>query len=954
MKWAAKWIWDGGEVRPRNHHFYLRKTFELESVPVGAFASVCADSKYILYVNGEYIGRGPVRSDPRRQYFDEYDIAEYLRPGENVIAALVHHYGEPNYSYIMGRAGFLLQASACFANGDETRIVSDTSWRAAPAKAYRPDLPRINRQMAFPEYYDARLENMGWCNVGYDDSLWSPAIEFGPALTAPWASFLPRDIPHLLEKPVVPERVVETGRIGPNVALRRIKVGTGNLPPFPAGATRAYTNVYSETNQSVRLLFQRKDKGDERLFVNGREVVSESARGITGLVTVALKSGWNSFYISCNQGYLSAEIGFASFTGPLPHSPEKNLDDANKWQVFEGESKATFEAFDKAHSESADIPLSDGVCTEFSEVDNEIANLMLLETECLLPDSLMKTRIDPENGVCATVDPSPNGSPVYMVVDFGVEVTGYPHIELEADEGVTIDLAYSELLEDGKVNPNTTFMAKYADRYITRAGRQEHELIALKGLRYMQLAFRNLTSPLKLVSARLNFSTYPVEYRGEFVCSEKRINEIWSVGCYTLQLCMHDMYVDCPWREQVQWWGDVHIEMLVNFYCFGDTALAAKAIRDIGQSQLEEGAVKGFYPGTKDALSVLPDFALIWVDSNWQYYMHTGDAEVLKSQFDRIKKLLGWFETLEDERGLLNNVPHWVFIDWSPVDRKGESAAMNCFYSMALDSAAKIALLCGDKDSARRYAEKSHAVKSAVNARLWSDERHAYADARDGESLSTSFSVQTNVLAIRAGIADGRDISELVRRVLGSESFTQIATGYFCAHLFAAMDRAGMHERMLDFIRDKWGYMLDNGATTWWERFNREGSQCHSWSATPNYAIAAMVMGLRPLEPGFKNFELAPADVSIDDMSIAVPVGDKIIRARYWRQDEVRNISLTIPTGITGEVVLPKSWCSDSQITLNGTIIHDSSGCLCESIRSEEESIRVFLGETGEFELCMK
>src|SRR5207244_808181 len=106
VEWTAQWIWEAnkgqGQGGPpsfqspayQNLFTYFRKTFDLPSGPVAAVTHVSADSRYRLYVNGRYVGRGPVRGDLVWQYYDDYDITPFLHSGKNVIAALVHYYGE--------------------------------------------------------------------------------------------------------------------------------------------------------------------------------------------------------------------------------------------------------------------------------------------------------------------------------------------------------------------------------------------------------------------------------------------------------------------------------------------------------------------------------------------------------------------------------------------------------------------------------------------------------------------------------------------------------------------------------------------------------------------------------------------------------------------------------------------------------------------------------------------
>ncbi|GAH29570.1 unnamed protein product, partial [marine sediment metagenome] len=123
---------------------------------------------------------------------------------------------------------------------------------------------------------------------------------------------------------------------------------------------------------------------------------------------------------------------------------------------------------------------------------------------------------------------------VYLLLDFGKEVVGYPHLKIEGPAGIIIDLGYSEVLEDGKVNPNRKNV-KCVERYTMRDGLQTWETFSKRGFRYMQVDIHNKSSePLKIYSIGLNFSTYPVEYRGAFNCSDELLNQIWKVGRYTL------------------------------------------------------------------------------------------------------------------------------------------------------------------------------------------------------------------------------------------------------------------------------------------------------------------------------------------------------------------------------------------------------------------------------------
>jgi hypothetical protein len=143
----------GGDLPPaRFSRVQFRRTFEWATdavVPDRVPLRVSADSRYLLWVNGVEVGRGPIRSQPRRLRYDEYDIAGLLRPGRNVIAALVTYYGHANSfwqpaasSGVMGRDAQLVLEARLHHGGHagqagEDWLVTDAGWRAARSEAWR-------------------------------------------------------------------------------------------------------------------------------------------------------------------------------------------------------------------------------------------------------------------------------------------------------------------------------------------------------------------------------------------------------------------------------------------------------------------------------------------------------------------------------------------------------------------------------------------------------------------------------------------------------------------------------------------------------------------------------------------------------------------------------------------------------------------------------------------------
>src|SRR5581483_9417504 len=127
--WRARWIWARG-IHEGRHAVALRRTFRLAAVPATAPARISALSRYVLYVNGTEVARGPVRANPRRQPYDTADLAPYLRTGDNIIAAIAWRYDGPTAWWLppppatdLRHGAFVFEARL----GDHW-LVSDDGW----------------------------------------------------------------------------------------------------------------------------------------------------------------------------------------------------------------------------------------------------------------------------------------------------------------------------------------------------------------------------------------------------------------------------------------------------------------------------------------------------------------------------------------------------------------------------------------------------------------------------------------------------------------------------------------------------------------------------------------------------------------------------------------------------------------------------------------------------------
>ncbi|HEX4199014.1 MAG TPA: alpha-L-rhamnosidase C-terminal domain-containing protein [Caulobacteraceae bacterium] len=233
-------VYLGQPGRPfeKNRWFLFRKRLDLPAAPDAAPISITVDGRYILYVNGERIGRGPVRASPLHQRYDDYDLAGALSAGRNVVAVLVHTYGTDTAFYetvkgmwqpTFGDGGLWVDGSI-EAGGETAPLDTSGGWRCLQSDAWTQEVPQSNHSLGFIEDLDAAKLPSGWTGVDHDDAGWDdarplvsggggPEATYGGVVARPFPVLLPRGIPMLEERPAAARRIVWIKGLAPDPAL---------------------------------------------------------------------------------------------------------------------------------------------------------------------------------------------------------------------------------------------------------------------------------------------------------------------------------------------------------------------------------------------------------------------------------------------------------------------------------------------------------------------------------------------------------------------------------------------------------------------------------------------------------------------------------------------------------------------------------------------------------------
>jgi hypothetical protein len=292
--WSASWV-TCPEIAQRDYGVYhFRKTISITKVPEKFVIHVSADNRYRLFVNGKAVCSGPARGDLYNWYFETVDIASYLKPGNNSIAALVWNMGVyAPVAQISNQTAFVLQG-----DGDAEKIINtNESWKVYHNLSYHPcstdNGARLHTYMVTGpgDEIDASKYPWGWEQENYADADWAQAKRIASPVPAGYGSdnlwtLVPRNIPLMREQE---QRIAEVRRVNGMELNGDFLSGKAPLV-IPANKTvsilldQGYNSVaYPELfvssgkNASIKLtyaeaLFDAKDRKGNRNEIEGKTI----------------------------------------------------------------------------------------------------------------------------------------------------------------------------------------------------------------------------------------------------------------------------------------------------------------------------------------------------------------------------------------------------------------------------------------------------------------------------------------------------------------------------------------------------------------------------------------------------------------------------------------------------------------------------------------------------------
>jgi len=335
---------------------------------------------------------------------------------------------------------------------------------------------------------------------------------------------------------------------------------------------------------------------------------------------------------------------------------------------------------------------------------------------------------------------------------------------------------------------------------------------------------------------------YPAKIN-DFKPKDSLDKKIYEICINTLNLCMMEHYVDCPWREQCMYAFDSRNQILSGYYAFcgGNHEYARANLLLMGKDNREDDLLSICFPSASDL--TIPSFSLYYILAIKEYSDHTDDLTLAEEDFDKLGKILKVFLG-NMENGLVCKFAgenRWNFYDWSPyaMIRRGKAEKtpdflINAIVIIGLNSYGAICKQLGRENI---FEDITLALTERTRKEYYNPENGLFFihdKAEDPTELANS-------LAVFSGIATGV-LAEKICEKLASGSLTSCSLSMKPFKYDAMLMTDGKYKSaVLDEIRATYKVMLDSCSTTVWETiegptaFENAGSLCHGWSAIPVY-----------------------------------------------------------------------------------------------------------------------
>jgi alpha-L-rhamnosidase len=794
---AIRWIWaPGGDVlaTPPETKVQFQATLDISRKPENAALFIAVHGAYQAKVNGREVG-----SKSRWDGFDRRDISSELVVGKNLIEVEVTSPPAPESGPAEDSksvAGFASLLKLANPGGTSFRFASGPDWKA-------------------------RVEN---------GSKWQPAqivgdladMRFGDPGPLPQPAAYFRQTKNIT-RPVRRARLYVTALGSYRLFLNGRRVGNDVLTP-------------GFTDYRKRVLYQTYD------------VTGEVVRG-TNVIGALVGDGWYASPLTWNGAYFfkPPDRLFVQLELEYGDGSEDTVVTDGSWKASSSpilESQIYSGEFYDARLENPGWNKSNFDDSIWKPAAVADPPPVLVTSQIDSPPQVI-SRIPPK-----TVKPSANGAFIY---DMGQNMVGWVALKVKGPAGTKVRLRFAEILNpDGTIYTENLRNADATDTYILNGGGEESYApnFTFHGFRYVEMTGYPGRPSLDTIQGEV-VSSVGGEPTATLKTSSDLTNRMWEIGLWGQRGNFLSIPTDCPQRdERLGWMGDAGVFWRTGTYNFDVAAFSQKFIQDIVDAQSSEGAFTNVSPNTlpvggggaqtnwawNEDLVGAPGWGDAGVIIPWTTWLQYGDRAVIEKNWDAMQHWMEFIGTRNPDFIRKNGVgPN--FADWlAPDSNTNRDLLATAYWALIAHMMSQMAQAVGKQAEANQYDDLVQNIRSAFQ------KAYIQADGTVGTGTQTSY-----VVALYTQMAPPALTSQLVDRLVKDIEARNwhLSTGFlgtpFLLFTLADHGRTDVAYRLLlNETYPSWGYMLSQGATTWWERWNGDTGD-PSMNSYNHYAFGSVV-----------------------------------------------------------------------------------------------------------------
>jgi alpha-L-rhamnosidase len=925
-KAPAKWIANpdvvpGTAKKNSEQIFAYRTSFHIERPVERALLSATGEDTVWAWVNGEQVMTAaayPAYHHLPWQKFVRADVTGHVAQGRNTIAIKCLHYiGKYGEKKRKDAPPMMATLLLFYKDGTTAAEVSNENWKSAVLRPTEKDRSMEPPVSHLTDQGPAAGPPDGWQKRGFHDSAWKNAVVWeqkkGPEDTPVLSPWIPDSV-KLLWKSFDVSGGIKSARLYAT-ALGTYELYLNGPPVNPEHTTWMAPGW---TDYRERVLYQTYD-------------VTRQIRSGQNWLEALLAPGWYSTPLE----WLQQPNNYGDTPPALRAQLRIEHDDGSvEWVATDASWKADTsyilysELYDGETQDLRQLRRTLSRTGDGAERGNQVEAIhpkeISIDAQAFPPIRIDQTLRGPR-----MTQPKPG---VY-IYDFGQNLAGVEELNISGPVSTDVQVRAGEVLNpDGTLYTENLRTAKATDHFILAGQGVEdlHPHFTFHGFRYIEVT--GLKSPSQVIGAHAAVLHTDFPFTAKLETGNKMINQLWSNILWGQRSNFVGLPTDCPQRdERLGWMADAQVFWRAASYNADLAAFTRKFAADERGTQVGTPYYGIIAPGTA---KIAPGVAAAWSDAGviipWTSWLQTGDTKVIDENWQAMRKYVDAIDARNPD-GIWHNDSGIPFGDWLSLEgRTLEDLVATAYWAYDVNMLRQMAHATGRVEEEQRYSGLEEKIRSAFQKKYVRANTYIpgadyspspFGDIANPNAKPKGGDTQTGyVLALHMNLIPEELREAAARRLVKKieENHGLLGTGFVgTPYLLEELTKTGhgklAYNLLLNTGMPSWGYLVDHGATTTWERWNgnlkMDDPQMNSYNHYAYGAVADWIyryaagVDATPLDAGFHTVVLHPEfDARLSPLEFTYQSSYGEIKSSWTVNGGNVEWHVTLPANTTGRL----------------------------------------------------